>query len=72
MFGEVYIIGSFVLNSDCGLIYNRFGDTLVRQWAQFFIVLGQLHMSRLFVVEVVDNVDLLCPSIVCLMFRIQL
>jgi hypothetical protein len=31
-------IGSFVLNSDCGLIYNRFGDTFVRQWAQLFIV----------------------------------
>ena len=31
-------IGSFVLSSDCGLIYNRFGDTFIRQWAQFFIV----------------------------------
>ena len=28
----------FVLNGDCGLIYNRFGDTLVRQWAKYFIV----------------------------------
>jgi hypothetical protein len=35
--GEVYIC-SFVLNSDCGLIYNRFGDIFVRQWAQYFIV----------------------------------
>jgi hypothetical protein len=31
-------ICSFVLNSDYGLIYNRFGDTVVRQWAQYFIV----------------------------------
>ena len=29
---------SFVLNSDCGLIYNRFGDIFVRQWTQYFIV----------------------------------
>jgi hypothetical protein len=35
------------------------------------LFLGQLHMSRLFVVEVVDSVDLLCPSIVCLMFVIK-
>jgi hypothetical protein len=37
MFGERSIC-CFVLNSDCGLIYNRFSDTFVRQWAQFFIV----------------------------------
>ena len=35
------------------------------------LFLGQLHMSRLFVLEIVDNVDLLCPSIVCFMFGIQ-
>jgi hypothetical protein len=38
---DIYLgrsICSFVLNSDCGLIYNRFGDTFVRQWAQYFIV----------------------------------
>ena len=31
-------LGSFVLNSDFSLIYNRFGDTFIRQWAQYFIV----------------------------------
>ena len=29
------------------------------------LFLGQLHMLRPLVLEIVDNVDLLCPSIVC-------
>jgi hypothetical protein len=61
-------IGSFVLNSsDCGLIYNRFGDTFIRQWNSghsSLLFLGQLHTSGLFVVKAVDSVDLLCPSMV--------
>ena len=64
-------IGSFVLSRDCGLIYNRFGDTFIRQWAQSFIVF-RATVSGLFVVKAVDSVDLLCPLIVCLMFGVQL
>jgi hypothetical protein len=32
-------IGSFVLNGECSLIYNRFDDTFIRQRTQFFIVI---------------------------------
>ena len=35
--GGLLVVLSLVVTA-CGLIYNRFGDTFISQWAQFFIV----------------------------------
>ena len=53
------------------MIYNRFGDTFIRQCAQFFIVFRATAHVGTIRGETVDSVDLVCPSIACLMFGIQ-
>ena len=51
-----------------GLVYDRFHEALAREWA--FVGFLQLH-SSLFSLSASKRMDLLWPSILCLMLGIQ-
>ena len=62
--------GPFVRCFDRGLVDNRFCKTVIRH--RTFTWFWQLHFFSLLVVSRWDSLDLLCPSMTCLKFVMQL